>query len=89
MENVFSVGSVVMSKAGHDEGGLFVVIKVCDSDYVLIADGKVRTLDKPKRKKIKHLKLIGTVLEEIANKLSTNAEVYDKHIKSALAKCIK
>lgn len=89
MDNKFNIGSVVLSKAGHDKNGLFVVIKVCDNDYVLIADGKTRKLDKPKRKKIKHLKPIGVELEEIAIKLSANAEVYDKHIRAALAECIK
>lgn len=89
MDNKFNIGTVVLSKAGHDKDKLFVVIEVCDSDYVMIADGKTRTLAKPKRKKIKHLKPIGVELDDIAAQLSGNAEVYDKHIKSALAKCIK
>ena len=47
-------GSVVYSKAGHDQGKLFLVIRT-DGEYAFLADGKVRKLDKPKKKKQKHL----------------------------------
>lgn len=49
------VGQVVRSKSGRDSGKIFLVYKIIDEDYVLIVDGKSRKLDKPKKKKIKHL----------------------------------
>ena len=48
-------GEIVLSRAGRDQGRAFVVIDVLDSEYVLIADGRLRTLDRPKKKKRKHL----------------------------------
>lgn len=48
------LGHFVYSKSGHDKGKLFVVIQVVD-DYVYLVDGKSRTLDKPKKKKLKHI----------------------------------
>ncbi|SHH15654.1 hypothetical protein SAMN02745245_00677 [Anaerosphaera aminiphila DSM 21120] len=49
------VGQVVKSKAGRDIGEIFLVYEVLDDNYVLIVDGKTRKLNKPKKKKIKHL----------------------------------
>ena len=43
-------GMLAVSKAGHDKGRLYVIIEIDDS-YVYLADGRLRTLDKPKKKK--------------------------------------
>lgn len=48
------VGQVVISKQGRDKGLYFVVLDL-DSGYVFLADGKLRTLNKPKKKKEKHV----------------------------------
>lgn len=89
MKGEFKVGSVVLSNAGHDSGDYFVVVEVVNSDYVLIVNGKTRTLDKPKLKKMKHLKLIGVELSEIASKIQKGELVHDKTIKVALSKLTK
>ena len=44
--------SLIVSKAGRDKGQLFYVIDA-DEQYVYLADGKSRKLEKPKRKKRK------------------------------------
>ena len=46
--------SLIVSKAGRDKGQLFFVIDA-DEQYVYLADGKSRKLEKPKRKKRKQL----------------------------------
>lgn len=51
-----SIGQVVKVSLGRDKGNLFFVVKIINNEYVLIADGKKRKLDKPKLKKVKHLK---------------------------------
>ena len=51
------VGSVVVSQAGRDEGRTFLVIASLDEEYVLISDGRTHKVQKPKKKKRKHLKL--------------------------------
>ena len=52
-------GSVVLALAGHDKGGYFAVIDFADDSHALIADGKRRKVEKPKRKKCKHLQAVG------------------------------
>ena len=51
---------IVRSKAGRDKDRLFIVLREDTDGYLEIADGMLRTLDKPKRKKPRHLE---TVLE--------------------------
>lgn len=53
----FETGMMARSKSGHDAGKVYVITKV-EEAYVYLVDGKVRTLDKPKKKKKKHVQLI-------------------------------
>ena len=62
------VGRIVKSKAGRDKGRLFVVIQVVDDKFVLIVDGDLRRIDKPKKKKIKHLQVYNKFLSEFIKK---------------------
>ncbi|MBR4234519.1 MAG: RNA-binding protein [Clostridia bacterium] len=63
-------GAVVVSKAGRDEGRTFLVIAELSDEYVLIADGKTHRIEKPKKKKRKHLKLAREPITEIVDRLS-------------------
>ncbi|MEG1017650.1 MAG: KOW domain-containing RNA-binding protein [Oscillospiraceae bacterium] len=53
-------GTAAMSKAGRDKGRYFAVLEI-SQDFALIADGKLRRIEKPKRKKLKHLSLTTTI----------------------------
>ena len=48
----FEKGMLVRSKAGHDAGEIFIITGTEDA-YVYLADGRLRTLQKPKKKKKK------------------------------------
>lgn len=54
-------GCVVQSIAGRDAGGFFVVLDV-EGGFATIADGRLRKLEKPKRKRQKHLRRTNTVV---------------------------
>lgn len=51
------VGMLAMSKAGHDKGTIYVIIRE-DGEYVYVADGRIKTVDRPKRKNKKHVQII-------------------------------
>ena len=53
----FKAGMLARSKAGHDMGKVYVIIEV-DDTYVYLADGSIRTLKNPKKKKRKHVQVI-------------------------------
>lgn len=53
----FKIGMLARAKAGHDFGKVYVIANV-DQTYVYLTDGKIRPLDKPKKKKKKHVQII-------------------------------
>ncbi len=89
MQNNIKVGSVVLSTAGHDSGNYFVVVELENAEFVKICDGKNRPLEKPKRKKIKHIKDTYLVLEDIADKIISNKVIHNKNIQTALKEVLK
>ena len=58
------LGMMAFSKAGHDKDRVYMIIDQ-DETYVYLCDGRLRTADKPKRKKYKHIQIIKKVSEEI------------------------
>ena len=83
MKDSFSVGEIVQSLAGHDKQNLFVVLSVCD-EYVFMADGKTRKVSKPKRKKIKHIKKVSAVSEELAEHIKSGKPIANQKILTAI-----
>ena len=55
-------GRVVISSAGHDKGRFMLVVGA-DGDRILVADGKERKLDHPKRKNIRHVRATDRTIE--------------------------
>lgn len=65
MKPEISVGNVVFSKKGRDKGRVFVVLLSLDADFVMIADGDTRKLDRPKKKRRRHLTALPAALPGI------------------------
>lgn len=79
----YEFGSVVISKAGHDKGEYFVILK-SDSEYVYLMDGINRTLEKPKKKKIKHVQFIHYKDENLVKKNANHELIINEEIKRAI-----
>ena len=67
-----TVGQVVKSRAGRDNGKIFLILEVIDEQYVHIVDGDLRKLNNPKKKKVKHLTIYNTVIIGFQEKLNDN-----------------
>ncbi len=78
------LGRVVLAKAGRDKGKLFVVVGQLDQEYVLIANGTNRSIDKPKKKKLKHVDIRPNYLDNIREKLLKRQKVLDAEIRKSL-----
>lgn len=76
-------GRFAVSKAGHDKGQMYLIIRE-EGDFVYLADGKGRTLDHPKKKRKKHLQLIKSEEEALAEKLRNGKPIYNEEIKFAI-----
>ena len=75
-----AVGQVVKSLKGHDAGRLYIIAAVLSAEFVLLVDGKYRTLSKPKTKRYKHLKTVGESSVEFTKRL------LDSDVRKAIAK---
>ena len=76
--------SLIVSKAGRDQGQLFYVIDA-DEQYVYLADGKSRKLEKPKRKKRKHVEQVPRTESRIAEKIRNGEKVLNSELRKELA----
>lgn len=71
-------GSLVKAIAGHEKNNFFIVLEF-DEKFALIADGKSRKLEKPKKKSLKHLRITNTVIDM--------NEITDKKLRKWLNEC--
>ena len=80
------VGQFVRSRAGRDQGNIFIITKVIDEKFVEIVDGDLRRIEKPKRKKIKHLNIINELSEVIAEKIADSKKVSNLMVRREIEK---
>ena len=76
--------SLIVSKAGRDKGQLFYVIDT-DEQYVYLVDGKSRKLEKPKRKKRKHVRKLPQTDTRVAEKIRNGEKVLNSELRKELA----
>ena len=79
-----NISDVVVSTAGRDQGELFYVIEA-DPVFLLLANGKDRPLDKPKRKKRKHVQKVLRSETRVAEKLRLGDKVLNSELRRDLA----
>ena len=78
------ISDVVVSTAGRDQGNLFYVVGT-DPIYLMLANGKDRTLEKPKRKKRKHTRKVLRSETRVAAKLVSGDKVLNSELRRDLA----
>ena len=80
---MFTQGQIVFSKHGRDAGKPFVIFSVVD-EYVYLVDGTLRKLEKPKKKKNKHVQSTSYVDADLQLKLQNGLYLLDADIRNAL-----
>lgn len=79
-----SKSDIIVSLAGRDQGELFYVVDV-EENYVLIANGKGRKLENPKRKKLKHVRRVSRTETRVAVKIRNGDKVLNSELRRDLA----
>ena len=79
-----NISDVVETTAGRDAGQWFYVIDA-DPVFLLLANGKDRTLEKPKRKKRKHVQKVLRSETRVAEKLRRGDKVLNSELRRDLA----
>ena len=79
-----AIADIVISLAGRDRDQYAFVVGLEDG-YVLIADGKGRRLENPKRKKMKQVAKVARIESRVAQKLRTGDKVLNSELRKDLA----
>ncbi len=80
------VGQFVKSRAGRDKGKVFIVIEKLDDQFIKIADGDLRRVEKPKLKKVMHITVMKTISEDIQHKITTSKKVTNLMVRREIEK---
>ena len=81
------IGCFATSLAGHDHNNEYIIVDA-DDEYVYLADGKLKKVDNPKKKKLKHVQLIKRTDDTITGRINDNAALTNEDIKYAIKKYI-
>lgn len=79
-----SLGQVVESITGRDTEAIYLVVGI-NGRNVLLSDGRERSIIKPKKKNIRHVKVYERISEAVAGNLLGNCKVTDEDIRQAIA----
>ena len=76
--------NIIRSDAGRDKGKLFVVLAV-EGEYLLLADGKSRRVEAPKRKKRRHVLFVAAEETRVSEKIKNNEKITNSELRRTLA----
>jgi ribosomal protein L14E/L6E/L27E len=79
------VSYIVKSLAGRDSGKLFIVIGFENENFALLSDGKLRKLEAPKKKKIKHISFFSENNTRLGEKIRNNDKITNAEIRKTLS----
>lgn len=75
----YSIGMMAKSLAGHDKGKVYL-ISGTDELYVYLVDGQYRTMNRPKRKKKKHIQIDRRIPVWIQELLAEGKNIQDSDV---------
>lgn len=76
-------GMFARSLAGHDRNRLYVIIRR-EAEYVWLVDGILRTLERPKKKKIRHIQIVHRIADPVKRALETGVPLQNEQIKQII-----
>ena len=76
--------NIVRSDAGRDKGKLFYVLET-QGEYLLLADGKSRKVESPKRKKRRHVLFVAAEENRLSGKIKGEEKITNSELRKARA----
>ena len=77
-------GGICQSIQGRDKDRFYIIKEVLEGGFVLVTDGNFKKLASPKKKRVKHLRLLPEKAESIGAKFESGDKVFDTEVYSAL-----
>ena len=78
------IGGICQSTQGRDKDRYYIVKVINDDGTVGVVDGNFKKLAEPKKKNLKHIRLLPEKAEAIAAKFADGRQVFDSEVYSAL-----
>ena len=88
MERKNLIGRIVYSKAGRDKDKYFMILDVLNEEFVYLVDGHLRRLERPKKKKIKHLIFTDKICDEVKDIILKGKRLNDATVRKAMSQKI-
>jgi len=79
-----NISDLVISTAGRDQGSLYYCIGR-EERYVMLANGKNRTMESPKKKLLRHVQKVLRSDTRVAEKLRAGDKVLNSELRKDLA----
>lgn len=78
------IGMLAFSKAGHDKQSVYMIIGE-DAETVLLCDGRLKTIEHPKKKNKKHIQPVKKGVDEsVRERLIKGLPVRNEEIKKII-----
>ena len=84
LQNNDLIGKLVISNSGRDKNQMYVIVDSIDDSYYLLSNGKTKTIQMPKKKKLKHCDGLGDAEDHIKTALAAKDKGTDLKIKRFL-----
>ena len=83
--NKIAIGQLVRSAAGRDSGHIYIVVGGKEPRFVLLSDGRERSVGAPKTKNVRHVSVMNVIAREVAEKIRAGKPVADNEIRRAIS----
>lgn len=78
------VGRLAISRSGRDAGATYLVVGTEGPTVVFVADGRTRSVARPKRKNVKHLEL-GAPVPQCVERIASGKALTDEEVRAVIA----
>ena len=78
------IANLVQATAGREQGKYFFILET-EGEYLLLADGKRRRVETPKRKRRKHVELVEEGSGPVADKIRSSEKITNSELRKAIA----
>ena len=89
LSTIAYLGAFCVSTQGRDKAKIYIITKVIDAEFVLVADGQVRCLANPKKKRVKHIKVLSEAVDRKLLASLLDGSVVDNELHKAILKIAK
>jgi len=79
-----SIGQLVTSNAGRDQTNVYLVVGINKKKLLLLANGRERKLNNPKQKNIRHVNVLKSIAQGVAEKLQSGVKISDEELRQAI-----